>query len=683
MATMTSGYAAGKAPGSLQPADRVALALLFLASLWLSQAIPVFAIPGAAHDDGLFVDTARNLLAGRWLGPFDDRTLIKGMLYPLFIAVSHVAGVPLKLAEHLAYLGAGLLLAVTVGRIVGGRIVVILLFAAIAFNPAEWMTGMARALRDCLSVSEATALVAVAAWAFVVAEAEPLRRRVGWLAALGLLLGAFWLTREDREWILAPIGVLAGYGVLCRVRRPATAAGRGRPSRILAEAGPLLLPLAIATAMVGTVAALNDRAYGVFRDNDIRSSAFQGALAALRRVEPNPFRHYVVIPRPARERAYGASPALAELRPYLEGDMGATWRRFSCPIWPSALGPCSEASTMWFIFELRQAVAAAGHYRSGRDADAYYRRLSREIDEACASGRIECLPPRPSLMLPVYASDLPDSLSAALQVYRSFAGFADDSIGVPASMGMPDDIAGFLRITGGMAEPGAEGGGVTVKGWVYSKAGPPTLSVGGLAASGQATLTVSPAPDVLAAFPAEGAEALRFTVGGACGNGACQLRISRDGSPDVVHSLADPRPGRQALDRSDLILYLDVVDKREAAPGESHRLRALQLAMMRGIAAVYRTALPLALPAALLVLAAVLFVGRRGRRIDGPEVLAIALLAGVAGRIAFLGYFYVAMQPVIEPRYLAPVYPIAFALVATVAAIAARRLGRGPPAPEG
>src|SRR5438046_2830897 len=81
---------------------------IFFASLWLRQAVPVQAMPSAAHDDGLFVGLAGNLLAGDWLGPYSHLTLIKGMFYSLFIAASHVLGLPVKIVEHLAYLGAAL-----------------------------------------------------------------------------------------------------------------------------------------------------------------------------------------------------------------------------------------------------------------------------------------------------------------------------------------------------------------------------------------------------------------------------------------------------------------------------------------------------------------------------------------------------------------------------------------------
>ena len=197
------------------------MAGIFLASLSLRRAVPLEAIPSAGHDDGLFVGLAGNLLAEDWLGSYSHLTLIKGMFYPLFIAVSHVLGLPVKVAEHLAYLGAALLLSAVAGRLIGSRLMVAGLFAVLAFNPFQWMgPQMARVVRDCLYGSLTVAVLALAARAFLVdAEAQrPLAGRSTYLVGLGVALGAFWLTREEREWILPALVLLFAYWLFHRAR---------------------------------------------------------------------------------------------------------------------------------------------------------------------------------------------------------------------------------------------------------------------------------------------------------------------------------------------------------------------------------------------------------------------------------------------------------------------------------
>src|SRR5947209_317222 len=62
-------------------------------------------------DDGLFARQAQALLNVRdlssgWLGAYDNLTLVKGPIYPLWIAVNKCLGMPLSLAEQLLYVAA-------------------------------------------------------------------------------------------------------------------------------------------------------------------------------------------------------------------------------------------------------------------------------------------------------------------------------------------------------------------------------------------------------------------------------------------------------------------------------------------------------------------------------------------------------------------------------------------------
>jgi hypothetical protein len=50
--------------------------------------------------------------------------------------------------------------------------------------------------------------------------------------------------------------------------------------------------------------------------------------------------------------------------------------------------PPDEFAAGWFIWTLRDAAAAAGHYKSARDSEDFYRRIAEEINTAAAEGRL-------------------------------------------------------------------------------------------------------------------------------------------------------------------------------------------------------------------------------------------------------------------------------------------------------
>ena len=62
---------------------------------------------------------------------------------------------------------------------------------------------------------------------------------------------------------------------------------------------------------------------------------------------------------------------------------------------------------------LRDAVQQAGHYATAREAERFYKALAQEIDAACDTTQIPCLPPRATLTAPFRWSDLVDALGPA------------------------------------------------------------------------------------------------------------------------------------------------------------------------------------------------------------------------------------------------------------------------------
>src|SRR5438270_5526742 len=78
--------------------------ILVALKIWLVAAQPVVAHANASFDDRLFLALAEQIIHGHWLGPYSQFTLMKGPMYPLFIAGAYLLHVPLPLAQHFLYL---------------------------------------------------------------------------------------------------------------------------------------------------------------------------------------------------------------------------------------------------------------------------------------------------------------------------------------------------------------------------------------------------------------------------------------------------------------------------------------------------------------------------------------------------------------------------------------------------
>jgi putative ABC transport system substrate-binding protein len=104
----------------------------------------------ASHDDGLFMRLAANISSGRWLGPYDHFTLMKGPGYPLFLALSAASGLPVTAMHAFLAIAAILGAAWAIGRVSGSRVLAISAFLLLIFLPVSFDPGL-QALIEGLS----------------------------------------------------------------------------------------------------------------------------------------------------------------------------------------------------------------------------------------------------------------------------------------------------------------------------------------------------------------------------------------------------------------------------------------------------------------------------------------------------------------------------------------------------
>ncbi len=387
---------------------------------YLLQDQKLIVLGDAHYDSRLFIELAQNLSQGRWLGPYDEKTLIKGPFYPLWIVAAHFVHVPLLTAQHCLYLTACVATAWVLSRSFGPWNT-LLFFVLLWFNPASYAIHTNMVMREYVSASLAVLVVAFSLFLF--RDIEHSWRRMLYGAILGLVFGAFWFTREESVWIVPFYGFTVLH-VLFRSRF-----GTKNSWRILVVNGALaLFPLGILAGSIAFVVGLNRAHYGIAETVEIKSAFFRDAYGALTRVYPESFKPAVPVPREVRERLYGVSPSFEELRPFLEredsvwactihhlkrfydakglddaarkgidfilhNDASGVWRG----IWERADKEPCDLYGPWFVWAFREAAAAAGYHRSAPEARAYYERLAREIHGACDRNEIPCGPVRSSL----------------------------------------------------------------------------------------------------------------------------------------------------------------------------------------------------------------------------------------------------------------------------------------------
>jgi hypothetical protein len=366
--------------------------LVSILSLWLRHGVPIL-LGRSTFDDRLFIREATYLIQGRWLGPFDNLTLAKGPAYPALMAVTHSLGFSVKIGEQLTLLlAAGFTAAcvwVTTHRLWATTTV----YAALALMPDSFGAASASLYRDYWYALLTLLFVSSI---FLTLHLALTRARLVALVPVAVVSGlsgaAYWMCREEGLWIAPAVIVLAvGLSlVLLVLRRDELRAETTRSAPVWRRAGRVAvaaLILAITfVAPIGFVMARNDSQYGSALTNDTASGTFARAFADWTRVHAGPRVLHVPITREQRLTVYTISPAAREMRVTLEGAHNR-WLVLSCR---GSANPQCDINGAFAMWALRDAAAAAGHYRSERDAQGYFGQVADQIQSACSSGRLSC-----------------------------------------------------------------------------------------------------------------------------------------------------------------------------------------------------------------------------------------------------------------------------------------------------
>lgn len=412
----------------------VAVSLTAL-KLWLVAGQTVSAIGVAIHDDRLFAVLAEHILNGDWLGPYDQYTLAKGPLYPLFIAGNFWIGLPLILSQQILYAIACLVLTLSLGPWLKRADLKCGFYLILLWNPISFDAGnLSRLMRQ--NIYTPLAMLTLAGLILYYARRhESLRRQIPPALLGGLSLGCFWLTREESVWLL-PAVILLVLGFIVALGHELK-----QRWRVLMVSSGIAITAAILPSLI--VSTINWQHYGWFGTVEFKASEFKAAYGALIRPKVGPVLDQVPVSRQMRETIYEISPTFAELKPYLEGPVGDHW---SDKISYAAEG--RQIKGGWFVWALRDAVAKSGHAPDAGSAMRFYQRIADEVNAACDDGRLPARSPRSGFAPPLDTIQLYPLFTNTLEFTRYFITFSGFTAHSPDSRGDYADLKPFRNLVG-------------------------------------------------------------------------------------------------------------------------------------------------------------------------------------------------------------------------------------------
>lgn len=414
--------------GAILRRHGLALGLLLLASFkfWLVQTEDIYG--SATEFDALwYVGSAQNWY---WGSPYSWTAFVRPPSYPLFVALVHLGGIPLRIAIEFLQMGSYLVLVGALRKAAVPRIGCLLIFAAMILHPASFEFND-YTMSDCFYA--AILPLAIGGLLLTLFTAK-----LGHAAWTGIALAVLWNARE--ESFLIPV-MLAIFVILALAgRRAEGQAWRASVSYWLKPMGAMLGTLAL---FLVAVDAANYRTFRGFAQSDMTSPSYKAANKALLRIKPSRNQRFISVSTEAIQKAYEVSPAFAQLKPQLEGEIGQTWQ---VPTF-ATLGVHEYGH--WFMWAFRSAAASTDAiYASPESANRFYRNVATEINRACDDGRIPCRFVLASFLDPGAFTQLrfvPQSMGRMLALFvlphHKITG-GDDAILTPAQRALYNEMTG-------------------------------------------------------------------------------------------------------------------------------------------------------------------------------------------------------------------------------------------------
>jgi hypothetical protein len=340
------------------------LMVLALFKLWIAHPEEIYG-SAAEYDHLWYVGSAKHWY---WGATYSWTGFVRPCAYPLFIAVVHFCGIPLRIAIELAQMGGYGVCIAALRRAVLPRALCLIIFALMILHPASLLYN-----NHTLSDTFYAAILPLALGGSLLTL---FTRKFAHAVWTGAAYAVLWNTRE--ESFLIPV-ILAVFFALALLQRKDAPTRKAHLVFWLKRTGALAGTL---IALVAAVYSANYRAFGSFAKSDMSSPAFEKTFKALLRIKPSYSLRYIAVNAEALRLAYDVSPTFAQLKPEFEALPGRNWTN---PAFDTLgireYGP-------WFMWALRNMTANAGYYKDPVSTNAFYQTVAREINQACDEGRV-------------------------------------------------------------------------------------------------------------------------------------------------------------------------------------------------------------------------------------------------------------------------------------------------------
>lgn len=406
--------------------------ILTLFRIFLFLSIPLDAMGNTPHDDYLLLSHANSISQGNWLGEYNNRTLVKGISFPLFVAVCKWICIPYELGLAFFYIFSVLIFIRGIKNLISNLYQQGILYLFLLYSPAM-LSKVTQQRPYNLALIPPTVLLITGCFIglFLRCKDQP-RKLIPWAILSGLSLAFFWFVREDSIWLLPFVlgALLISY--ICIVKQNVLL------KKKLISLGILILPLCLLWITSLGISAINQIHYHTFTTNERTKSSFSDVMSDLVRMDAPEVRADVWVSHDTINRAMEFSPTLASIQESIDLIYESGW---------SSGGEIPGDIIAWAI---RDAAADAGYFTDGAASEEFFRKVHFELQEAYVSGACE---QKPGIFLSslsdgfVFSEDFSPLIDSSLKAWKRLLLIEGTEVEIFAGTGSIENLRFFEAMT--------------------------------------------------------------------------------------------------------------------------------------------------------------------------------------------------------------------------------------------
>ena len=337
----------------------IAILIISLARFLFTYKLPSFYLSNMNYDDRLMINQTISLLNGRYLGRFGYDTLIKGPIFPFLLFLIKLYKLNHSCAFTFLYILSCLFFINSLKSIIKDKKYLLLIYLILLFNPVTYSQDLFQRLyRNSISIIEFLFF-----FGCVIIILFNKNKKFYHYLLYGLSLSFMFLTREDNIWVYPTILFVICYNII-----------KGRKIKNIIYN---FIPIILLIGSLNLISFINYKQYGIYTYNEIQKSEFHNTYKKILQIKDDEKIHQVAIPKSTFYKLADNTKTFN----FTHEEIDRFYKEYA-----DESGEIYNGNIIWYF---RVLTYNKNKFKNGKESEKYYKKLSKEIDEAFKNGNLE------------------------------------------------------------------------------------------------------------------------------------------------------------------------------------------------------------------------------------------------------------------------------------------------------